>query len=233
MKLGRICGEQAQAQLDAACKTEAHAAHNLALLKHSLEDESQNVEKAFEQQKTQKDELSAELTSEMSVLTEDSEVFEVAHAFLKLRASCTKPRGQCSYVRWRAEGHQRRNDCPEHPVAGTTLRTSPVPKDTKETIQFENVRHEQVTEKRQTASQVEIVANLAKRDARNEKHAALREAVTAKKQQKLEVKTLEYQPVFEAEIHVEKEKAAEAKNKFQMAKKSLEVKHNSIKQTPR
>ena len=50
-----------QTQIDTARKTEADAAYNFALFKQSLEDQSENDEKALEQLETQNDELCAKL----------------------------------------------------------------------------------------------------------------------------------------------------------------------------
>ena len=59
-----------------------------------------------------------------------------------------------------------------------------------------------------------------KRDAASKKQAALREAIAAEEQRKLEVKMLE--------IHVEEGKAAEIKNNVQTVKNSLEAHQHQV-----
>ena len=61
----------------------------------------------------------------------------------------------------------------------------------------------------------------ARQDAASMTQAALREAIAAEEQRKLEVKTLECKTEVEAEVHVEEEQAAEFKN---------EVQHSNIEQ---
>ena len=51
-----------------------------------------------------------------------------------------------------------------------------------------------------------------KRDAASKKQAALREAISAEEQRKIEVKTLECQTEVEAKVHVDEKKAAEIKS---------------------
>ena len=64
-----------QTQIDTARKTEADAACNFAFFRQSLEDQSENDEKALVQPETQNDELCAKLASEKSDLNEYPEFF--------------------------------------------------------------------------------------------------------------------------------------------------------------
>ena len=99
------------------------AAHNLAELKQSLGDQSNNVglREWAEASKTQNDELPSELILEMRDLTESSEVHESAQPVSPV--AC--------YFHLRAEGQQRRILSKQTRRRG---RTSPMPQDTKEFI---------------------------------------------------------------------------------------------------
>ena len=178
--------EKAQTQLNAARKTEAHAAHNLAF-KPSLEDQSENDEEALEQPETQKYELSALFALEKSEITKDLEVFEVAQGIQCCqRTSCKRPRGQRCCFR---EGYQRRN--------GSMCTRSAA-------IRSENVDLAQVAEEEQAASQAETNGNISKQAAGSKNRTAQRDAVVAEEQQKLAEKALENQAEVEA-IHVEED----------------------------
>ena len=63
-------------------------------------------------------------------------------------------------------------------------RTSQMPQNTKEIIQFEHIDHQQVAEKQHAASRAKFKENLAKQDAASQKRAALRGAIAAEEQQK-------------------------------------------------
>ena len=100
-------------------------------------------------------------------------------------------------------------------------RTSPMPQDTKEIIQFEHIDHEQFAEKQQAALRG-FKENLAKQKTAYKKRTTLHGASGGEEQQKRAESILENQTEVEIELDVEEEKAAEIKNQVQSAKNSLE-----------
>ena len=98
-------------------------------------------------------------------------------------------------------------------------RTSPLPQDTKEIIQFENIHHEQVAEKQQAVLRAKFKENLAKQKPAYKKRTTLHGASGGEEQQKLAESILKYQTEVEIELDDEEEKAAETRNQVQTAKK--------------
>ena len=130
--------------------------------------------KALEQQKAENDEPSAELISEMRHLTEGQKSLKM----LKRVSSCAQVAGdhEASLTTFAEELWVTSEGM-------IVMRTSPVPQDAGEIIQFERVDPEQAAE--------------------NEP-AAQREAGAAEEHQKLEENIVEHHVDVEARIHVEK-----------------------------
>ena len=86
-------------------------------------------------------------------------------------------------------------------------RTSPVPQDTKEIIQFKHIDHEQVDEKQQAALRAKFKENLAKQNAESKERSTMRVTSAAEEQQNRAESILEHQTEVEVEFHVEGETA--------------------------
>ena len=102
-------------------------------------------------------------------------------------------------------------------------RTTPMPQDTKDIIQFEHIHHEQVAEKQQAALRAKFEEYLSKQKAAYKKRTTLHGAIGGEEQQKRVQSISEYQTEVETELDVEEEKAAEIKNQVQTAKNSREA----------